>query len=60
MTAVDATAFFAIKTHEAPAAFTTRASNGRGDRIRTCDILVPNQARYQAALLPEALPLARF
>ena len=27
--------------------------DGRGDRIRTCDPLVPNQMRYQAALLPE-------
>ena len=27
--------------------------NGRGDRIRTCDPLVPNQMRYQAALLPD-------
>jgi hypothetical protein len=27
--------------------------NGREDRIRTCDPLVPNQMRYQAALLPE-------
>ena len=26
---------------------------GREDRIRTCDPLVPNQMRYQAALLPE-------
>lgn len=25
---------------------------GRGERIRTSDILVPNQARYQAALHP--------
>ncbi len=25
----------------------------RGDRIRTCDHLVPNQARYRAALHPE-------
>ena len=25
---------------------------GRGDRIRTCDILLPKQARYQAALHP--------
>ena len=24
----------------------------RGDRIRTCDPLVPNQMRYRAALLP--------
>ena len=28
---------------------------GRGERIRTFDILVPNQARYRAALRPEAL-----
>ena len=27
--------------------------NGRGDKIRTCDPLVPNQMRYQAALLPD-------
>ncbi len=26
---------------------------GRGDRIRTCDLLVPNQALYQAKLHPE-------
>jgi hypothetical protein len=26
---------------------------GRGDRIRTCDILLPKQARYRAALHPE-------
>ncbi len=26
--------------------------NGRGDRIRTCDLFVPNEARYQAALHP--------
>ncbi len=25
----------------------------RGDRIRTCDLLVPNQSRYQAALRPD-------
>ena len=25
----------------------------RGDRIRTCDHLVPNQERYRAALHPE-------
>lgn len=29
-------------------------SNRRGDRIRTCDILLPKQARYQAALHPDA------
>ena len=27
--------------------------NGRENRIRTCDILVPNQALYQAELFPE-------
>ena len=27
--------------------------NGREDRIRTCDPLVPNQVHYQAVLLPE-------
>jgi hypothetical protein len=27
--------------------------SGRGDRIRTCDILLPKQARYQTALLPD-------
>src|SRR3546814_7282312 len=26
---------------------------GRVDRIRTCDILLPKQARHRAALLPE-------
>ena len=26
--------------------------SGRGDRIRTCDPLVPNQVRYRPALLP--------
>ena len=26
---------------------------GRGDRIRTCGLLVPNQARYQTALRPD-------
>ena len=26
---------------------------GRGDRIRTCDHLVPNQERYRTALHPE-------
>ena len=26
----------------------------RGDRIRTCDTLVPNQVRYRAALHPAA------
>ncbi len=34
---------------------TTRDNDGRGDRIRTCDILLPKQARYQAALLPDSV-----
>ena len=29
--------------------------NGREDRIRTCDPLVPNQVLYQAELLPVIL-----
>jgi hypothetical protein len=29
-------------------------SNGREDRIRTCDPLVPNQVLYQAELLPDS------
>src|SRR5690606_16215848 len=31
----------------------TRFQTGRGGEIRTPDILVPNQARYQATLHPE-------
>ena len=27
--------------------------DGRGDRIRTCDHLVPNQVRYRTALRPD-------
>ena len=34
------------------------AHDGRGDRIRTCDPLVPNQMRYQAAPLPDMSPAA--
>jgi hypothetical protein len=30
-----------------------RSENGRGERIRTSDPLVPNQVRYQTALRPE-------
>lgn len=30
-----------------------KVRNGRGDRIRTYDPLVPNQMRYQTALLPD-------
>ena len=28
-------------------------SNGRENRIRTCDPLIPNQVHYQAVLFPE-------
>jgi DNA invertase Pin-like site-specific DNA recombinase len=28
-------------------------TSGRGDRIRTCDLLLPKQTRYQAALRPD-------
>ena len=35
-----------------------RLKDGRDGRIRTCDILIPNQALYQAELHPE-LRLAR-
>ena len=31
----------------------TRIKNGRDDRIRTCDILLPKQARYQTAPRPD-------
>jgi|DeeseametaMP0747_FD_contig_123_7804_length_6532_multi_7_in_0_out_2_6 hypothetical protein len=31
----------------------SKGLNGRGREIRTPDILVPNQARYQTALYPE-------
>ncbi len=30
--------------------------DGREDRIRTCDPLVPNQVLYQAELLPDGAP----
>ena len=32
--------------------FIFKIINGREDRIRTCDPLVPNQVLYQAELLP--------
>ena len=31
----------------------TNSESGRDDRIRTCDILLPKQARYQAAPHPD-------
>ena len=33
---------------------------GRGDKIRTCDLLVPNQARYQTALHLGLEPMIGF
>src|SRR5690606_29091125 len=37
--------------------FTCRiAADGRGDRIRTCDLYVPNVALYQTELHPEGKP----
>jgi hypothetical protein len=34
--------------------------NGRGERIRTFDLLVPNQALYQAKLRPEKRVVKRW
>ena len=39
---------------------TLRGKNGRSDRIRTYDPLIPNQVRYQAALHSEAGKSIRF
>ena len=36
-----------------------RVFNGRSGRIRTCDPLVPNQMRYQAALRSDAIHINR-
>ena len=33
-----------------------QSKNGRGDRIRTCDPLLPKQMRYQTAPLPDDHP----
>ena len=30
-----------------------KTRTGRGDRIRTCDLVVPNHALYQAKLRPD-------
>jgi hypothetical protein len=35
------------------ASSTPKPEIGRGDRIRTCDILLPKQARYRTAPLPD-------
>ena len=42
-----------------PGAAGSAGDVGRGDRIRTCDPLLPKQMRYQAAPLPDAAPLTR-
>src|SRR5262249_41436522 len=46
--------------HPLPGAFFEESksllSAGRGSRIRTCDLLVPNQTRYQTALCPAESP----
>jgi hypothetical protein len=34
--------------------------NGRGREIRTPDILLPKQARYQTALYPDILAIEPF
>ena len=39
-----------------PAEAPSGAKAGRGDRIRTCDPLLPKQMRYQAAPLPDLRP----
>ena len=36
------------------------AKDGRGERIRTSDPIVPNDVRYQAAPLPDSLILNSF
>ena len=36
------------------------AKSGRGREIRTPDILLPKQARYQTALYPDAVQTALF
>ena len=44
---------WAQQTHDLKAVLKdgkTDKENGRSDRIRTCDVLAPNQALYQAEL----------
>lgn len=40
-------------THHCVSRSLSSRNSGRGDMIRTCDPLIPNQMRYQAALRPE-------
>ncbi len=37
-----------------------RMENGRGDTIRTCDFLVPNQTLYQTELRPDAVKATKI
>jgi hypothetical protein len=53
MTSQDLDLHMACFCHLAQAQDSNCPISGRGDRIRTCDPLVPNQMRYQTALLPE-------
>src|SRR5258708_2621644 len=46
--------FPAQKSPKTPVSPWKPVGKNRGDRIRTCDLLVPNQALYQAKLHPDA------
>ena len=43
-----------LRSRRRPFSCVSDRESGRGDRIRTCDILLPKQARYQTAPLPDA------
>ena len=53
------TASLATVRHRKIADLPPRYDDGRGDRIRTCDPLVPNQVRYQPAPLPDGAAVRR-
>ena len=40
--------------------FVIDTRTGRNDRIRTCDILVPNQARYQLRYIPKEITIPLY
>ncbi len=40
------------KTYRGRFVFVRGSKNGRGGKIRTCDLTVPNRAHYQAVLRP--------
>lgn len=44
--------FFGRNKKNSPS-ITERLGNGRGDKIRTCDILLPKQTLYQAEPRPD-------